>query len=78
MMRSWTLLLAAAEARHELEHPAGCRKWARRLRKMAELEGEGAARAMLLSAADDYERIADSLDSISRSKEWINKLPHRA
>lgn len=46
------------------------------MRSMAERESNAQLRATLLSLAEDYDRIADSVDSINRSKEWIKKPAH--
>jgi len=76
MMRSWQLLVEAAEAKYELQRSEDLRRWARRMRSMAERESNAQLRATLLSLAEDYDRIADSVDSINRSKEWIKKPAH--
>ena len=73
MMRSWQLLIAAGDAKLEREHAAGLREWADRLRNMAQEESDETPRSVLLNAAADYERIADSLESIRRSRDWIRK-----
>ena len=75
-MRSHHIDIVEAPPELGVDRSKQCRQLAARWRNLAGAQSIPAARTTLLGIARDYEHIADSLDLIQRSEQWLKKASH--